>query len=188
VLNAELVASWSSVLGFLKAYKKSVDWAFSGLPAVAAYAKLSGQNVETAQYIVKEFASKAAAMPVERPQVEVDDLSAKAGTRAGRRWSFPPGTAAADWPECRNCPRAQHHARAARWTFAAGAAPTCSRSVPPAAWRPPLDLAQKNPKQVAVGKDLPPSQFSTCPIPTERASGSFFSLWRSYEATSLTIR
>jgi ABC-type nitrate/sulfonate/bicarbonate transport system substrate-binding protein len=56
-----LAAHRNTVLDFLKAYKKSVDWAFSGAPAIAAYAKLTGQNVETAKYIVKEFASKTAA-------------------------------------------------------------------------------------------------------------------------------
>ena len=51
----------NAALGFLKAYKTSVDWAFSGPPAIAAYAELSDQNVETAKYIAKEFASKSAA-------------------------------------------------------------------------------------------------------------------------------
>jgi ABC-type nitrate/sulfonate/bicarbonate transport system substrate-binding protein len=36
----------SAVLGFLKAYKKSVDWAFSGEPAVAAYTKFSDQPLD----------------------------------------------------------------------------------------------------------------------------------------------
>jgi NitT/TauT family transport system substrate-binding protein len=61
-VNADFLAGHrSAVLGFLKAYKKSIDWAFSGEPAVAAYAKLSDQPLDVAKYIVKEFASKATA-------------------------------------------------------------------------------------------------------------------------------
>jgi NitT/TauT family transport system substrate-binding protein len=57
-----LAAHRSAVLSFLKAYKKSIDWAFSGDPtAVAAYAKLSDQPLDVAKYIVKDFASKQTA-------------------------------------------------------------------------------------------------------------------------------
>lgn len=49
----------SSVLGFLKAYKKSIDWAYSSQAAIEAYAKLSDQSLEFAKYIVQNFASKA---------------------------------------------------------------------------------------------------------------------------------
>jgi hypothetical protein len=61
-VNADLLAGHrTAVLGFLKAYKKSIDWAFSGEPAVGAYAKLSDPPLDVAKYIVKEFASKATA-------------------------------------------------------------------------------------------------------------------------------
>jgi NitT/TauT family transport system substrate-binding protein len=58
--NAQFLASHrSTVLGFLKAYEKSVDWAYSSQAALEAYAKLSDQSLEFAKYIVKEFASKS---------------------------------------------------------------------------------------------------------------------------------
>jgi NitT/TauT family transport system substrate-binding protein len=61
-VNADFLAAHrSAVLGFLKAYKKSIDWAFSGEPAIAAYAQLSDQHLDVAKYIVKEFASKSTA-------------------------------------------------------------------------------------------------------------------------------
>jgi NitT/TauT family transport system substrate-binding protein len=61
VANAKfLTRHRAEVLGFLEAYKKSVDWAYSTPVALQAYAKLSDQSVEFAKYIVKEFASKAA--------------------------------------------------------------------------------------------------------------------------------
>lgn len=60
VANAKFLARHrGGVLGFLEAYKKSVDWAYSTPLALEAYAKLSDQSVEFAKYIVKEFASKA---------------------------------------------------------------------------------------------------------------------------------
>jgi NitT/TauT family transport system substrate-binding protein len=60
VANAKFLARHrAEVLGFLEAYKKSVDWAYSTPVALQAYAKLSDQSVEFAKYIVKEFASKA---------------------------------------------------------------------------------------------------------------------------------
>ena len=58
VANAKLARHRAEVLGFLEAYKKSVDWAYSTPVALQAYAKLSDQSVEFAKYIVKEFASK----------------------------------------------------------------------------------------------------------------------------------
>jgi NitT/TauT family transport system substrate-binding protein len=60
VANAKFLAHHrSEVLGFLEAYKKSVEWAYSTPVALQAYAKLSDQSVEFAKYIVKEFASQA---------------------------------------------------------------------------------------------------------------------------------
>jgi ABC-type nitrate/sulfonate/bicarbonate transport system substrate-binding protein len=56
-----LAAHRSTVLGFLRAYKKSVDWAYSGQPAFEAYAKLSGQELELVKYTVTQFASKETA-------------------------------------------------------------------------------------------------------------------------------
>ena len=59
VANAKFLARHrAGVLGFLKAYKKSVDWAYSTPVALEAYAELSDQSVEFAKYIVKEFAFK----------------------------------------------------------------------------------------------------------------------------------
>jgi len=48
------------VLEFLKAYKKSVDWAYSSPAALEAYAKLSDQSLEFVKYIAKEFTSQPA--------------------------------------------------------------------------------------------------------------------------------
>lgn len=60
VANAGFLARHrGAVLGFLEAYKKSVDWAYSSGDALGAYAKLSDQSLEFAKYIVREFASKA---------------------------------------------------------------------------------------------------------------------------------
>jgi NitT/TauT family transport system substrate-binding protein len=61
-VNADFLAAHrSTVLGFLRAYKKSVDWAYSGQPAFEAYAKLSGQELELVKYTVTQFASKETA-------------------------------------------------------------------------------------------------------------------------------
>lgn len=58
--NAQFLAGHrSTVLRFLKAYRKSVDWAYSGQAPIEAYAKLSDQSVEFAKYIIKNFSSKA---------------------------------------------------------------------------------------------------------------------------------
>lgn len=48
----------TAVVGFMKAYRRSVDWAYSGEAALEAYAKLSDQPVEQVRYAVKEFQSK----------------------------------------------------------------------------------------------------------------------------------
>lgn len=58
--NAKFLASRrSTVIGFLRAYKKSVDWAYSSQAALEACAKLSDQSLEFVKYVVKEFASKS---------------------------------------------------------------------------------------------------------------------------------
>jgi NitT/TauT family transport system substrate-binding protein len=54
-----LAAHRGAVVGFLKAYKQSVDWAFSGEPALEAFAKWSDQPIELVRYGVKEFQTKA---------------------------------------------------------------------------------------------------------------------------------
>jgi NitT/TauT family transport system substrate-binding protein len=57
-VNANFLASHrGAVIGFLKAYKKSVDWAYSSQLALDAYAQLSGQSSDAAKYIFKEFTS-----------------------------------------------------------------------------------------------------------------------------------
>jgi NitT/TauT family transport system substrate-binding protein len=62
VVNANFLAGHrASVLGFLKAYKRSVDWAYSSQAALEAYAKLSDVSLEFAKYIVNGFATKEAA-------------------------------------------------------------------------------------------------------------------------------
>lgn len=61
-VNANFLAGHrNAVIGFLKAYKKSVDWAYSSQLALDAYAKLSDQPLEAAKYIFNEFTSKDAA-------------------------------------------------------------------------------------------------------------------------------
>jgi NitT/TauT family transport system substrate-binding protein len=61
-VNANFLASHrGAVIGFLKAYKKSVDWAYSSQFALDAYAKLSGQSLDAAKYIFKEFTSREGA-------------------------------------------------------------------------------------------------------------------------------
>jgi NitT/TauT family transport system substrate-binding protein len=62
VANASFMANHrASVLGFLKAYRKSIDWAYSSDAALDAYAKLSDVSLEFAKYIVGGFATKEAA-------------------------------------------------------------------------------------------------------------------------------
>jgi NitT/TauT family transport system substrate-binding protein len=61
-VNVNFLASHrGAVLGFLKAYKKSVDWAYSSPLALDAYAKLSGQPLEAAEYVFQEFTSREGA-------------------------------------------------------------------------------------------------------------------------------
>ena len=55
-----LKAHRSAVIGFMKAYKKSVDWAYSDPKALEAYAKLSDQPIERVKYAFKEFQNKDA--------------------------------------------------------------------------------------------------------------------------------
>jgi NitT/TauT family transport system substrate-binding protein len=58
-VNANFLASHrEAVVGFLKAYKKSVDWAYSSPLAIDAYAKLSNQSLDAAKYIFQEFTSR----------------------------------------------------------------------------------------------------------------------------------
>lgn len=61
VANANFLAAHrDAVAGFLKAYKKSVDWAYSGDQALQAFAALSDQQMEVVKYTVRGFALKAA--------------------------------------------------------------------------------------------------------------------------------
>jgi NitT/TauT family transport system substrate-binding protein len=53
-----LNAHRNAVVGFMKAYKRSVDWAYSGDPALEAYAKLSDQPIDQVRYAFKNFQSK----------------------------------------------------------------------------------------------------------------------------------
>jgi NitT/TauT family transport system substrate-binding protein len=53
-----LNAHHDTVVKFMQAYRRSVDWAYSGEPALEAYAKLSDQPIEQVRYAFKEFASK----------------------------------------------------------------------------------------------------------------------------------
>ena len=53
-----LKAHRQAVVGFMKAYKKSVDWAYSGEKALEAYAKLSGQSIELVKYAAEHFQNK----------------------------------------------------------------------------------------------------------------------------------
>jgi NitT/TauT family transport system substrate-binding protein len=62
VANANFLARHrSAVMGFLKAYKEAVDWAYSSQLALSAYAKLSEQSLDAAKYIFKEFTSRQGA-------------------------------------------------------------------------------------------------------------------------------
>jgi len=53
-----LQAHRAAVVGFMKAYKQSVDFAYSGDAGLEAYAKLSSQPLDQVRYAVKEFQSK----------------------------------------------------------------------------------------------------------------------------------
>jgi NitT/TauT family transport system substrate-binding protein len=54
-----LTAHRSAAVGFMKAYAKSVDFAYSGEKGLEAYAKLSDQPIDQVRYAAKEFTSKA---------------------------------------------------------------------------------------------------------------------------------
>jgi ABC-type nitrate/sulfonate/bicarbonate transport system substrate-binding protein len=61
-VNVNFLASHrGAAIGFLKAYRKSVDWAYSNPLALDAYAKLSGQSSDAAKYIFKELTSREGA-------------------------------------------------------------------------------------------------------------------------------
>ncbi len=53
-----LQAHRAAVVGFMKAYKQSVEWAYSDPAALEAYAKLSGQPLEQVKYANKTFQTK----------------------------------------------------------------------------------------------------------------------------------
>jgi len=53
-----LQAHRAAVVGFMKAYKKSVDWAYSDPKALEAYAKLSNQPLELVKYAAAHFQNK----------------------------------------------------------------------------------------------------------------------------------
>jgi NitT/TauT family transport system substrate-binding protein len=72
-------------VAFLKAYKKSVDWAYSSEAALKAYAKVSDQSLEFAKYIVSEFASKASN--------QIDEIKGEDGSLAELSQSGRAGTA-----------------------------------------------------------------------------------------------
>ena len=54
-----LQAHRADVVGFMRAYKESVDWAYSGEPALEAYAKLSGQPLDQVKYANAHYQTKA---------------------------------------------------------------------------------------------------------------------------------
>jgi NitT/TauT family transport system substrate-binding protein len=86
VANANFLAGHrASVLGFLKAYKKSIDWAYSDPAALQAYAKLADVSVEFAKYIVNGFATKQAA---QLDEIKGED-TALAQALASRRMAAP---------------------------------------------------------------------------------------------------
>jgi NitT/TauT family transport system substrate-binding protein len=53
-----LQAHRAAVVGFMKGYKQSVEWAYSDPAALEAYAKLSGQPLEQVKYANKTFQTK----------------------------------------------------------------------------------------------------------------------------------
>jgi len=54
-----LKAHRDAVVGFMKAYKESVNWAYSDPKALEAYAKLSGQPLDLVKYAAAHFQNKA---------------------------------------------------------------------------------------------------------------------------------
>jgi NitT/TauT family transport system substrate-binding protein len=60
-VNAHFLADHrDAVVSFLKAYQRSIDWAYSDPLALDAYASLSHQSLEAAKYIFTHFSSKEA--------------------------------------------------------------------------------------------------------------------------------
>jgi NitT/TauT family transport system substrate-binding protein len=60
--NANFLANHrGAAIRFLKAYRKSVDWAYSSPLALDAYARLSGQSSDAAKYVFQEFTSREGA-------------------------------------------------------------------------------------------------------------------------------
>jgi NitT/TauT family transport system substrate-binding protein len=55
-----LKANHSAAVGFMKAYKEAVEFAYSGDKGLEAYAKLSDQPIALVKYYVPKFQSKAA--------------------------------------------------------------------------------------------------------------------------------
>jgi NitT/TauT family transport system substrate-binding protein len=53
-----LQAHHAAAVGFMKAYQKSVEWAYSGDAALEAYAKLSNQPLELVKYAAAHFQNK----------------------------------------------------------------------------------------------------------------------------------
>ena len=87
VANARFLADHrSEVISFLKAYKKSVNWAYSNPAALDAYAKLSHQPLDVAQYIFAQFTSKPAA---QIDQIKGEDLLLAQALEAKRITSTP---------------------------------------------------------------------------------------------------
>jgi NitT/TauT family transport system substrate-binding protein len=82
VANANFLAAHrASVLGFLKGYKKSVDWAYSDPAALQAYAKLADVSVEFAKYIVNGFATREAA---QLDEIKGEDTALAQALASGR--------------------------------------------------------------------------------------------------------
>jgi NitT/TauT family transport system substrate-binding protein len=60
-VNANFLAAHrDAVLRFLQAYKTSLEWAYSGEPAIEAYAELRDQPLELVRYTVRQFGSQPA--------------------------------------------------------------------------------------------------------------------------------
>src|ERR1051325_6794550 len=85
-VNVNFLASHrGAVIGFLKAYKKSVNWAYSSPLAPDAYAKLSDQSSDAAKYVFQEFTSREGAQIDQikgEDRVLADALTAKRIPRA----------------------------------------------------------------------------------------------------------
>lgn len=55
---ASLQSKRQAIVGFMRAYEKSVDWVYADPAALAAYAKFSDQPIDLVTYMVKNFSSK----------------------------------------------------------------------------------------------------------------------------------